>query len=563
MPIFQETLDQDDVRVPPPDAAEVKAEIKAETTSEPSLIHGLKGFSSQSHTGSLSRRCSEESIRTELCDGPIPDSPPKPISPAPDLSVDAPNDRTELIERLKRGESPAWNPKRHLEFLFRRNSREQSTSQRPKSSDSPSLTSDPHAKETVGADGREAGDAERIRQGLAIERPRSALHSGDFTHNTSAPHYAHVTLPFPAVFYSYASTSHGRSGNDDGPSPYVGQIDLENGLPNPEDVAAARRKSRHGAASTRQPQRDGDDDVEMPDLDLRGEVFDVNVRKAAKQKRRSHSPKAPPGGSYRIPEKGQIQIIIKNQNKTAVKLFLVPYDLEGMEPGTKTFIRQRIYTAGGPIVENVPGTGNDKPALRYLVHLHICCPARGRYYLYKSIRVVFANRVPDGKEKLRNEITVPEPKFTPYKPIRVMHHFATQQTSGPGASLAAEKAFRRRSSGFSFGHQLPPFDPNEPMPSLPQLRARASSAQDRGMSLGRPIGSVMAGGQILAPTPVHIPALSFAKGEVGGYVRNGANDAGAGGSAAAEGLLSLRLKSMGMHNVGPQETDKHDEEMGI
>lgn len=381
----------------------------------------------------------------------------------------------------------------------------------------------------------------------------------------------HVTLSFPAVFYSYASTSHGRSKNDDGPSPYVGQIDLENGLPNTAEASAAKRKSRQQMNSeVKRPQRDGDNDVDMPDLDRSGETSDLNARKSAKQKRRSNSPKAPPGGSYRIPEKGQIQIVIKNQNKTAVKLFLVPYDLAGMEPGTKTFIRQRSYTAGGPIIENIPATGNDKPALRYLAHLHVCCPARGRYYLYKSIRVVFANRVPDGKEKLRNEVTLPEPRFTPYKPIRVMHHFATQQASGPGASLAAEKALRRRSSGFSFGQQFSTFDPSMPMPSLPQLRARASSVQDKGPSLGRPMGSGMRVGQVLAPTPVHadgatataIPPLSFAKGEVGGYVRNGANNTGVGGSAAAEGLLSLRLKSLGMQNVYQQETDGHQGSKG-
>lgn len=378
----------------------------------------------------------------------------------------------------------------------------------------------------------------------------------------------HVTLHFPAVFYSYASTSHGRSKNDDGPSPYVGQIDLENGLPNNTEASAARGKSRQQTTSeVKRPRQDGGNDVDMPDLDPSGELSDLNARKSAKQKRRSNSPKAPPGGSYRIPEKGQIQIIIKNQNKTAVKLFLIPYDLAGMEPGTKTFIRQRSYTAGGPIIENVPDTGNNKPSLRYLAHLHVCCPARDRYYLYKSIRVVFANRVPDGKEKLRNEVTLPEPRFTPYKPIRVMHHFSTQQTSGPGASLAADKAIRRRSSGFSFGQQFPTFYPNMPMSSLPQLQARASSVQDRGMVLGRPSCSGMAGHQVQAPTPVHagastttaVPPLSFAKGEVGGY---GVNNAGAGGSAAAEGLLSLRLRSLGMKNAYQQETDRHGENNG-
>jgi hypothetical protein len=127
--------------------------------------------------------------------------------------------------------------------------------------------------------------------------------------------------------------------------------------------------------------------------------------------------------------------MIKNPNKTAVKLFLVPYDLSDMEPGTKTFIRQRSYSAG-PILD-MPlsarsnyGTDRpeasltnsddpkDKPVLRYLIHLNICCPSKGRYYLHSSIRVVFANRVPDGKEKLRNEIQHPEPRYSPYKVTR-------------------------------------------------------------------------------------------------------------------------------------------------
>jgi hypothetical protein len=154
-----------------------------------------------------------------------------------------------------------------------------------------------------------------------------------------------------------------------------------------------------------------------------------------KQKRRSGSPKAPPGGSYRIPQQGQLQIVIKNPNKTAVKLFLVPYDLSDMEPGQKTFIRQRSYSAG-PIVDmplssrsnlgtdrpeaSLPTSDdpNERPTLRYLLHLHICSPSKGRFFLYKSIRVVFANRVPDGKERLRNEIQLPEPRYSAYKPAR-------------------------------------------------------------------------------------------------------------------------------------------------
>ena len=263
---------------------------------------------------------------------------------------------------------------------------------------------------------------------------------------------AHITLPFPAVYYNYSSTSHGRSRSDDGPSPYVGQIDLENGLPNSEEQLRSKHKTQR-RYSDRQAAHV---DFNGPDVELMDAEY-VSVAKAPLStttraaKRKCASPKAPPGGSYRIPEKGQIQIVIKNQHKTAVKLFLVPYDLSGMEPGTKTFIRQRSYSAGPIIAEDVPNMSeNDsmsRPMLRYLVHLHICCPARGRFYLYKSIRVVFANRVPEGKEKLHNDTTWPDPRFTPYKPIRAM----PMTTSGPGALLAVDKAFRRRSLGISYG----------------------------------------------------------------------------------------------------------------
>lgn len=790
MPIFRENLDEDDVSAPHPESP----------MAQPVPLH--VSLRNQAHPMSLSRQLSEESIRTELCEGPVPDAP-EPSSPQPGLSVNTTSDRIELIERLKRGESPTWSPKRHVsawnspvscagilpnnptqfEALFRRSSsREQPTSPQPTPSESTKLS--PPAKDRLGAQNQETEDLERLQQGLAIERPRSALHSGDFTQHassarhdegkeglrgvsnseglyrghqsrfatspprdftrfkferripftdspdgfrasppsvsssisssfvykhptsplvqsesnddlnlsmpishidldpptpsrvsrrqtlnglyshqnisataqripginresahsyqahqprrslTSTPTFssgatspqgsafsrrpslglesssplhqtsmvgsyeesilrgrmsttpskpldfmaqigvlglgncksslrcpAHVTLPFPAVFYSYVNTPHGRSKSDDGPSPYVGQIDLENGLPNPDETSRQRRKSHQRSISAATRHRlDGDEDIAMTDINSGGDVAGIDTRKASKLKRRSASPKAPPGGSYRIPEKGQIQIIIKNQNKTAVKLFLVPYDLEGMEPGTKTFIRQRCYSAGGPLVENLPST-SERPTLRYLVHLHICCPAKGRFYLYKSIRVVFANRVPDGKEKLRNEVTLPEPKFTPYKPVRVMHQLVTQAT-GPGASLAAEKAFRRRSSGFSFGQQLPPFDPGEPMPSLSLLRARASSFQDRGLSLGRPIGTGLSGAQVLAPTsvPIDAPAamapLSFAKGDIAGYVGGGPHyPGGSPGAAIAEGLLSQRLRSLGMQNACKGEID--------
>ncbi|KAK1998747.1 hypothetical protein LX36DRAFT_656208 [Colletotrichum falcatum] len=814
MPIFQDDLEQSSPVADCPDAT------------------GSVSLHQQTNIPSLVRKLSEESIRTELCEGPILESP-RPSTPESDTAA-VTSDRAELIERLKRGESPTWVPNRQvglprsarepafahnitqLESLF--NDLPRSTtprSPRPPSSSSnllppPSIT----PEKTDGS--RE--DDERVRDGLSIQRPRSALHSGDFTEDqprgkqqgvqeeeeqnrrsvnflasrnswigtspprdfsalqfegripfpvahddyrsvpsslsssfsssfvykpptsplvqsesnddidlseplhsiditasplnvinsrrhtlnsvasspfavpspihpalqrrssqrgmtlpyqahqprrslTSTPkvihagtspqtpvflrprrpsfsadnsplqhasmvgsyeesilrgrmsttpskplHFlaqigvlglgkcksslrcpAHVTLPFPAVFYSYGGTSQGYARSEDGPSPYVGQIDLENGLPNPEEGQRSKRKILTRAAE----RRIVEDDVAMGDGPAMADGSDREARRAQRARRRSGSPRAPPGGSYRIPEKGQIQIVIKNPNKTAVKLFLVPYDLAGMEPGTKTFIRQRSYSAG-PIMENTPGleeaAGSDRPILRYLVHLHICCPAKGRYYLYKSVRIVFANRVPDGKEKLRNETTCPEPQYTPYKPIRVMHP-PLSNTSGPAATLAAEKALRRRSAGFPLGQSLHGLDAPEELSQSPQAMGQQSSPSP--FSFGnnnQPVeaipfalsGRARRGSNISDSTNTTTPGVlspqssqasrpttkdgwedhiaryqKLNKGDVG-YGGNVFAPFGRGSPGGTEGLLSQRLRSLGVQKQGELPSDNQE-----
>lgn len=261
---------------------------------------------------------------------------------------------------------------------------------------------------------------------------------------------AHVTVPFPAVFYSWGGGV-GRSQVliDDEPSPYVGHIDLQNSLP-----TAERTKSRERHV---QDNRDATNVNQSSDLD--GVASNSTVRKSKKRRRTSSPSQMPLGGSYRIPQLGQLQIIIKNPNKTAVKLFLVPYDLTGMEAGTKTFIRQRCYSAEAlddgfspfkppdPHITLGKSQVPKKPALRYLIHLNICSPVKGRFYLYQHIRVVFANRVPDNKEQLQNEIQIPQPRYSTYKPNRDSFAGASPHA---GVRPSAEKAFRRRSSGFGF-----------------------------------------------------------------------------------------------------------------
>lgn len=274
----------------------------------------------------------------------------------------------------------------------------------------------------------------------------------------------HITVPFPAVFYSYPTSGAGRSISDDSPSPYVGLIDLDNSL---------SRERSSGHKQTR----------DLRTSDLSGSNQSSTPIPSSDISQRHERRKTPPGGAYRIPQRGQLQIVIKNPNKTAVKLFLVPYDLDDMEPGTKTFIRQRSYSAG-PIIDmpltarknfgtdrpeaslNPTNDPKDKPTLRYLIHLNICCPAKGRFYLYSTIRVVFANRVPDGKEKLRNEIQYPEPRYSPYKPLK--------DSNSAFQRSAIDKNYRRRSAGIGFtGNHF--FEDRIPPPSpYPQHSPPAS-----------------------------------------------------------------------------------------
>ncbi|OAD72290.1 hypothetical protein PHYBLDRAFT_159114 [Phycomyces blakesleeanus NRRL 1555(-)] len=106
---------------------------------------------------------------------------------------------------------------------------------------------------------------------------------------------------------------------------------------------------------------------------------------------------------YRLPPKGQLQIVIKNPNKTAVKLFLIPYDVSDMPRNTKTFLRQKSY------VED-----HGRNHLRYAIHVQICRHEK-RIYLYNQVRVVFANRVATLNEKLK--VMCEGPKAPVYVPL--------------------------------------------------------------------------------------------------------------------------------------------------
>lgn len=372
----------------------------------------------------------------------------------------------------------------------------------------------------------------------------------------------HVTVPFPAVFYSYPTSGSGRSISDDNPSPYVGLIDLENSLPKDDSNQGRRRRHHRSPGGLCGDQMTEDATPSKPN--------DVEARRLReKRNRRTESPKCPPGGCYRIPQQGQLQIMIKNPNKTAVKLFLVPYDLSDMEPGTKTFIRQRSYSAG-PIIDmplsartnygtdrpeaslNTSEDPKDKPILRYLIHLNICCPSKGRFYLHSSIRVVFANRVPDSQEKLRNEIQHPDPRYTPYKPSR---------EANMGAKSVADKASSRRSVGQgSVSGALPSDYEHAPRPSNsfhPRTAREASLTLTSTKENQRMVGNTPLPFQpipALRESPLswrpdsspsqHHSASNIRTSGPEPYHKLSKGDVGYGGSEAGESLLAKRLRGL-------------------
>ncbi|GAA99851.1 uncharacterized protein L969DRAFT_91792 [Mixia osmundae IAM 14324] len=187
----------------------------------------------------------------------------------------------------------------------------------------------------------------------------------------------HLNLEFGASYYD--------TGSGVG-TPYVGTVDLEHHY-------------------TQQLAESANNAVFLDDEETSGEVDRQRF----------------PG--YRIPTQGQIQIIIKNANNTAVKVFLVPYDLSDMPAGSKTFIRQKSYTVANEQPQDSPRTSDP---LRYAVHLQFASPPlersrqrsesiedlegdvqppvrkAARIYLHKHIRIVFASRaLDDSIEKLR------------------------------------------------------------------------------------------------------------------------------------------------------------------
>lgn len=93
---------------------------------------------------------------------------------------------------------------------------------------------------------------------------------------------------------------------------------------------------------------------------------------------------------YRIPHSGTIQVSLFNPHGTLVKMFVVLYELSGMPPSARTFLRQRtLYMPAGA---EPPRTSMLYKWLRYLIHLRFMTSKSGKLYLHTDIRILVSRK---------------------------------------------------------------------------------------------------------------------------------------------------------------------------
>jgi len=85
---------------------------------------------------------------------------------------------------------------------------------------------------------------------------------------------------------------------------------------------------------------------------------------------------------YRIPPKGQLQVMITQGDRGMVKAFVVSYDLRDMPANHSTFVRRQEY-----VTTRASGT----KTLKYAIHIPIKTSKHRQLYLHGPIRVVFCN----------------------------------------------------------------------------------------------------------------------------------------------------------------------------
>lgn len=261
-----------------------------------------------------------------------------------------------------------------------------------------------------------------------------------------------LNILFDAVFYDYDLYETGNVGKG---SPYVANIDLEayymkqfhdNGKLE-KGINTVEENLNKDSQSFEISNQDNDNNTAST------KSQQANNSHSKKRNKEKQSPTASlPFPGYRIPEKGQVQIIISSPDKLPVRAYLIPYDASFLKIKEKTFIRQLVYlksdedyyvtktgSSNGSTSELATPTKSNrtsskphekrendqescteqveeskrqkkstrKKTLAYAVHLQIARVSKSKYYLYGDLRLVFQNRMDtsfDGLGSFNNSI---------------------------------------------------------------------------------------------------------------------------------------------------------------
>ncbi|KAJ3355275.1 hypothetical protein GGF32_002104 [Allomyces javanicus] len=234
---------------------------------------------------------------------------------------------------------------------------------------------------------------------------------------------APVTVEFPAQFYCDGGS---RTGSTCGPdvagtspanggdgakqqqqqqqqqqwSPYVGAIDLAPAvLAQQAATSSSKRRTRTvpPAAESSAPTGASPSDAPAP-----APPTAKRARKRSTPSSGSSSstdPDDPVPGGYRVPRSGQLQVIIKNPERTAVKVFLVPYNCSELSARSKTVVRVTQYA--------VMRADPRARSLRYALQVPLVMTRARRLYVSGAIRVVFAGSAIESYEELVTEVDRP------------------------------------------------------------------------------------------------------------------------------------------------------------
>ncbi|KNE62621.1 hypothetical protein AMAG_18894 [Allomyces macrogynus ATCC 38327] len=232
---------------------------------------------------------------------------------------------------------------------------------------------------------------------------------------------APVTVEFPAQFYCDGGMSSSPSGSgcggaeaaagtppangSDGAkqqhwSPYVGAIDLALAV-----LAQAATSSRKRRTRTVPPATEGaltgtsPSDAPAPAPPTAKRARKRSTPSSSSSTSSSTDPDDLIPGGYRVPRAGQLQVIIKNPERTAVKVFLVPYNCSELSARSKTVVRVTQYA----VMRADPRTRS----LRYALQVPLVMTRARRLYVSGAIRVVFAGSAIESYEELVTEVDRP------------------------------------------------------------------------------------------------------------------------------------------------------------